>query len=106
MARRRNGAPDATPFPLSLPFVTFGELEGLGLEAVVGCHKCSRSRLLESNVPALRDRPIAGQRFRCTLVRPDGIACAGMGSVSISRQGSWAAQQARMPRRVRLDREA
>lgn len=40
------------------------------------------------------------------MVRPDGIACASVSSVTISPRGTWAEQQARSPRSARPADEA
>jgi len=74
---------------LGLPFETFGDLEQHGLEIQVDCRKCGKKRLIGNRAEALRNRRVAGTRFRCTTVLPDGTVCGGIGLPSIGKARRW-----------------
>jgi hypothetical protein len=63
---------------------TFGELQRQGLEIEVTCQKCGHRAVVDPGSSALRDRPIAGRRFRCS--QP---GCGGVGLPTIGKQRAW-----------------
>ena len=65
------------------PIGTFRELSERDLEIRVVCQRCGHEAVLDASSPRLRDRKLAGQRFRCTQVLPDGNRCGGVGLPSI-----------------------
>lgn len=62
---------------------TFAELEQQALELRVTCQRCGHVAIIDPGSPALRDRKLAGQRFRCSQVLPSGAKCNGIGLPSI-----------------------
>ena len=91
-----HGNPPAT---MELPFKTFGDLEKAGLELYVACQKCHHQTLIEVT-PELRDRRVAGQRFRCQATFHDGTPCRGIGLPTIQKQRRWVRRQAEHARRL------
>jgi len=82
---------------MPLPFTTFGEIKECGYEVVVWCQGCHRKSLIDIT-DEIRDRPFAGQRFRCQGVRYDGKPCLASGVPVIQKGGRWARQEARHAR--------
>lgn len=77
-------------------FRTFGDLEKAGLEISVTCQRCRHQKLIELT-SELRDRRVAGQRFRCKET-VDGIPCRGIGLPTIQRR--WVQRQAEHSRKL------
>lgn len=67
---------------LGTPRMTFGELAREQLEIEVTCPNCSHHRLIDGDAPALRNRPVAGARFRCEQ-------CGSVGLPSLGKQRLW-----------------
>jgi hypothetical protein len=65
------------------PIGTFGELEQQALAIRVTCQRCGHQAIVDPGSPPLRDRQLAGQRFRCTQLLPSGKKCGGIGLPSI-----------------------
>lgn len=93
MSRKCEPAGGDRPAAIELPFKTFGDLEKAGLELYVACQKCHRQRLIEVTAE-LRDRRVAGQRFRCQATFYDGKPCRGIGLPTIQKQRRWVRRQA------------
>lgn len=70
------------------PLGTFGELGDRDLEIRVVCQRCGHEAVLDAASPSLRDRNLAGQRFRCTQVLASGKPCGGIGLPSIDQAGN------------------
>jgi len=68
--------------------MTFGQLAQEQLEIEVTCPNCNHRRLIDGNAPRLRDRPIAGARFRCEK-------CGSVGLPELGKQRLWAKRLAR-----------
>lgn len=66
------------------PTRTFADLARAGLAIEVTCQKCGHRAEIDGSVPALRDRTVAGRRFRCT--QP---GCGGVGLPEIGQQRRW-----------------
>jgi hypothetical protein len=66
---------------------TFGELEQQRLELRVACQRCGHEAVVDPASPTLRDRRLAGQRFRCSHVLASGEKCNGIGLPSIGPAG-------------------
>lgn len=79
---------------LGTPRMTFGELAREQLEIEVTCPNCSHRRLIDGNAPALRDRKVAGARFRCEQ-------CGSVGLPALGKQRLWAARLADHARKLR-----
>ncbi|WP_428674990.1 hypothetical protein [Reyranella sp.] len=79
---------------LGTPRMTFGELAREQLEIEVTCPNCGHRRLIDGNTPALRDRKVAGARFRCKR-------CGSVGLPSLGKQRLWAARLAEHARKLR-----
>jgi hypothetical protein len=62
---------------------TFRELEQQALAIRVTCQRCGHQAIVDPGSPSLRDRKLAGQRFRCTQLLPSGRKCGGVGLPSI-----------------------
>ena len=62
----------------AMPFVTFGELAGLGLVLEVWCSTCKSSRSVAVGDGWASFRFGRG-RFACAAVRHDGVVCGGLG---------------------------
>lgn len=67
---------------------TFAELEQQSLELRVTCQRCGHLAIVNPGSPALRDRKLAGQRFRCSQTLPSGGKCNGIGLPAIEKAGS------------------
>jgi hypothetical protein len=83
----------------SSPFKTFGDLAKQGLQMRVACQGYHRQIVIEVTA-ALRDRPVAGQRFRCKERYFDGTDCRGIGLPTIEHQKSWVRRQAEHSRQL------
>ncbi|HEY2875289.1 MAG TPA: hypothetical protein VGJ56_25405 [Reyranella sp.] len=78
---------------LGIPGMTFGQLAQEQLEIEVICPNCNHRRLIDGNAPRLRDRPIAGARFRCEK-------CGSVGLPELGKQRLWAKRLARHARKL------
>ncbi|HZQ02224.1 MAG TPA: hypothetical protein VFB13_21940 [Reyranella sp.] len=92
---------------LSKPIGTFRELAQSDLEIRVVCQRCGHEAILDADSPALRDRKLAGQRFRCTQVLANGKRCGGIGLPSIgnARLGKSRRWPGRLAEHARKTRE-
>ncbi|HTE37298.1 MAG TPA: hypothetical protein VK630_12215 [Reyranella sp.] len=79
---------------LGTPRMTFGELAREQLEIEVTCPNCGHRRLIDGSAPALRDRKVAGARFRCEQ-------CGSVGLPSLGKQRLWTAKLADHARKLR-----
>jgi DNA-directed RNA polymerase subunit RPC12/RpoP len=79
---------------LGTPRMTFGVLAREQLEIEVACPNCGHRRLIDGSAPALRDRKVAGARFRCAQ-------CGSVGLPSLGRQRLWPAKLAHHARKLR-----
>jgi DNA-directed RNA polymerase subunit RPC12/RpoP len=79
---------------LGTPGMTFGQLAREQLEIEVTCANCSHRRLIDGDAPALRDRPIAGARFRCER-------CGSVGLPTLGKQRLWPGKLAEHLRKLR-----
>ncbi len=91
---------------LPKPLGTFHELLQRGLEIRIVCQRCGHEALLDASAPALRNRRLAGQRFRCKQVLPSGKTCGGIGLPSIDEAGlgnarRWPDRLAEHARKIR-----
>jgi DNA-directed RNA polymerase subunit RPC12/RpoP len=77
---------------LGTPGMTFGELAREQLEIEVACPNCNHRRLIDGNAPGLRDRRVAGARFRCEK-------CGSVGLPSLGRQRLWVDRLAKHARK-------
>ncbi len=77
---------------LGPPRLTFGELARGQLEIEVTCPNCSHRKVIDGDAPALRDRPVAGARFRCEK-------CGSVGLPELGKQRLWTKRLARHARR-------
>ena len=68
--------------PLATPLTTFGDLAQDGLELEVTCPNCGHRRSIDGKAPKVRDRRIAGARFRCD-------DCGSIGLPSIGKARTW-----------------
>jgi hypothetical protein len=73
----------------ALPFTTFGEIAALGLGVEIHCPSCRRVTKIDPADEALRDRPFAVTKFRCTGTRDIGSAhplrpCQQLGHIHIT----------------------
>jgi hypothetical protein len=66
------------------PTRTFADLERAGLAMEVTCQKCGHRAVIDGSTPALRDKSIAGRRFRCN--QP---GCGGVGLPEIGPRRRW-----------------
>ena len=73
--------------------LTFGELAREQLEIEVICPNCNHRRLIDGSVPALRDRPVAGARFRCEK-------CGSVGLPELGKQRLWTKRLATHARKL------
>jgi hypothetical protein len=67
---------------------TFAELPGRKLELLVVCQKCGHQSVITGTEPKLQARPIAGQRFRCS-VEANGVRCGGIGLPTMRTRADW-----------------
>jgi hypothetical protein len=79
---------------LPVPPTTFGELERKGLEIVVTCQKCGHETVIDPDALGIRDRKIAGRRFRCSQPSCGGIGLPTISRQRIGRQRRWKARLA------------
>lgn len=79
---------------LGTPRMTFGELARSQLEIEVTCPNCGHRRLIDGNAPLLRDRKVAGARFRCEQ-------CGSVGLPSLGKQRRWPGRLADHARKLR-----
>ena len=79
---------------LGTPRMTFGERARQQLEMEVTCSNCGHQRLIDGNAPALRDRRVAGARFRCEQ-------CGSVGLPSLGKQRLWREKLAQHTRKLR-----
>jgi len=68
--------------PLATPLTTFGDLARDHLEIEVTCPRCGHRRTIGAASPRLRDRRVAGARFRCEQ-------CGSVGLPTIGKQRRW-----------------
>ena len=73
---------------------TFGDLARDELAIEVTCPNCGHSRTIDGNAPRLRNRRIAGARFRCEQ-------CGSVGLPSIGKQRRWTGRLAEHARKMR-----
>jgi DNA-directed RNA polymerase subunit RPC12/RpoP len=78
---------------LGTPRMTFGQLAREQREIEVICPNCSHRRLIDGSAPRLRDRPIAGARFRCEN-------CGSVGLPELGKQRLWARRLANYARKL------
>jgi hypothetical protein len=57
--------------------------------------------VIDSQGPAVRDRRLAGARFRCRKILPDGTVCGGIGLPSIGKGRRWTQRLAEHARQLR-----
>jgi len=79
---------------LGTPRMTFGQLASEHLQIEVTCPNCGHHRVIDGNAPALRDRRVAGARFRCER-------CGSVGLPSLGKQRLWPARLADHARKLR-----
>jgi DNA-directed RNA polymerase subunit RPC12/RpoP len=79
---------------LGTPRMTFGELAREQLEIEVTCPNCNHRRRIDGDAPALRDRQVAGARFRCEQ-------CGSVGLPSLGKQRLWPGKLADHARKLR-----
>lgn len=79
---------------------TFAELEQQSLELRVTCQRCGHMAIVDPGSPALRDRKLAGQRFRCSRVLASGAKCNGIGLPAIEKAGPPPAERAGLTPRL------
>jgi hypothetical protein len=66
------------------PTRTFSDLARAGLAIEVTCQKCGHRAEVDGSAASLRDKAIAGRRYRCA--QP---GCGGVGLPEIGRQRHW-----------------
>ena len=79
---------------LTTPLTTFGDLARDNLEIEVTCGNCGHRRTVDAAAPGLRDRKIAGARFRCGR-------CGAVGLPTIGKQRRWPGRLADHARKLR-----
>ncbi len=87
------------------PIGTFRELRERDLEIRVVCQRCGHEAVIDASSPRLRDRKLAGQRFRCSQTLADGKRSGGVGLPSIDKPGLdksrlWSNRLARHARKL------
>ena len=80
--------------PLATPLTTFGDLARDHLEIEVTCANCGHRRTIDAASPRLRNRKIAGARFRCEQ-------CGSVGLPTIGKQRRWPGRLADHARKLR-----
>jgi len=80
--------------PLATPRTTFGDLARDHLEIEVTCAQCGHQRTIDAASPRLRDRKVAGARFRCEH-------CGSVGLPTIGKQRRWPGRLANHARKLR-----
>jgi DNA-directed RNA polymerase subunit RPC12/RpoP len=78
---------------LGTPGMTFGQLAREQLEIEVSCPNCNHRRTIDGNASRLRDRPIAGARFRCEK-------CGSVGLPELGKHRLWAQRLAKHARKL------
>jgi predicted RNA-binding Zn-ribbon protein involved in translation (DUF1610 family) len=73
---------------------TFGDLARDDLAVEVACPNCGHRKTIDGNAPGLRNRRIAGARFRCEQ-------CGSVGLPSIGKQRRWPDRLAEHARKLR-----
>ena len=68
--------------PLATPLTTFGDLARDHLEIEVTCGNCGHRRTIDAASPRLRNRRIAGARFRSEQ-------CDSVGLPTLGKQRRW-----------------
>ena len=68
--------------PIATPLTTFGDLARDQLVVEVACPNCGHRRVIDGNSPRIRNRRVAGARFRCEQ-------CGSVGLPSIGKQRRW-----------------
>jgi hypothetical protein len=79
--------------PLATPLTTFGDLARDHLAIEVTCANCGHRRTIDGASPRLRDRRVAGARFRCEH-------CGSVGLPSIGKQKIWTRRAADHARKL------
>jgi len=87
-------APHIGDMPLATPRTTFGDLARDHLEIEVTCAQCGHQRTIDAASPRLRDRKVAGARFRCEH-------CGSVGLPTIGKQRRWPDRFADRARKLR-----
>ena len=90
---KRRAAAHVESMALGTPGMTFGQLAGEALELEVTCPNCNHRRLIDGNAPGLRDRPVAGARFRCEK-------CGSVGLPELGKQRLWTQRLATHARKL------
>jgi RNase P subunit RPR2 len=80
--------------PLATPRTTFSDLARDHLEIEVTCAQCGHRRTIDAASPRLRDRKVAGPRFRCEQ-------CGSVGLPTIGKQRRWPDRLADRARKLR-----
>ena len=86
---------------LNPPPKTFADLEQRGLALRVTCQKCGHQLVIDSGALTMRDRPLAGARFRCRQILLDGQPCRGIGLPTIGAARLWSKRLAKHARQFR-----
>jgi hypothetical protein len=73
---------------------TFGDLARDNLAIEVACLNCGHRKTIDGNAPGLRNRRIAGARFRCE-------ECGSVGLPSIGKQRRWPSRLGEHARKLR-----
>ena len=73
---------------------TFGDLARDELAIDVSCPNCGHTRTIDGNAPRLRNRRVAGARFRCEQ-------CGSVGLPSIGKPRRWTGHLAEVARKLR-----
>jgi len=79
--------------PLATPLTTFGDLARDHLAIEVTCPNCGHRRSIDGAAPRLRNRRVAGARFRCEQ-------CGSVGLPSIGKQKTWVRRAADHARKL------
>jgi predicted RNA-binding Zn-ribbon protein involved in translation (DUF1610 family) len=87
-------APHIREMPLATPLTTFGDLARDHLQVEVTCGNCGHRRTIDAASPRLRNRKIAGARFRCEQ-------CGSVGLPTIGKQRRWPSRLADHARKLR-----
>jgi hypothetical protein len=87
-------APHIREMPLATPLTTFGDLARDHLQVEVTCGNCGHRRTIDAASPRLRNRKIAGARFRCEQ-------CGSVGLPTIGKQRRWPGRLADHARKLR-----
>ena len=82
--------------PLATTGTTFGDLARDELAIEFSCPNCGHRKTIDGRAPGLRNRRVAGARFRCEQ-------CGSVGLPSIGRQRRWTGRLAEHARKLRQD---